>query len=88
MLAQSACFCLTGMMKEGTLTFFSGLDKVRFRKPVRPGDTMETECEITRARHPFYFAKGVGKVNGEIAVSAEFSFVLSEQTENGGETNG
>ena len=88
MLAQSACCCLTGMMKEGTLTFFSGLDKVRFRKPVRPGDTMETECEITRTRHPFYFAKGVGKVNGEIAVSAEFSFVLSEQTDNGGETNG
>ena len=82
MLAQSACVCLAGQVKEGTLTFFSGLDKVRFKHPVIPGDTMETECEITRARHPFYFAKGVGKINGEIAVSAEFSFVLSEKGEN------
>ena len=43
---------------------------------VKPGDTLETECEITRQRGNFYFAKGKGSVNGKVCVSAEFSFAL------------
>ena len=43
---------------------------------VKPGDTLETECEITRQRGQFYFAKGKGMVNGKLCVSAEFSFAL------------
>ena len=81
MLAQSACVCLKDMMKPGVLTFFAGLDKVRFKNPVHPGDTLETECEITKGRHPFYFAKGEGRVNGQLCVSAEFSFVIKEPEE-------
>lgn len=87
MLAQSACVCLTDQMKEGILPFFSGLDKVRFLRPVIPGDTLETECEITRVHHPFYFAKGIGRVNGEVAVKAEFSFTLTGGN-SGGTSNG
>ncbi|MBE6616265.1 MAG: 3-hydroxyacyl-ACP dehydratase FabZ [Ruminococcaceae bacterium] len=81
MLAQSACVCLKDMMKPGVLTYFAGLDKVRFKNPVHPGDTLETECEITKSRHPFYFAKGEGRVNGQLCVSAEFSFVIKEPEE-------
>lgn len=81
MLAQSACVCLKDMMKPGVLTFFAGLDKVRFKNPVHPGDTLETECEITKSRHPFYFAKGEGRVNGQLCVLAEFSFVIKEPEE-------
>ena len=78
-LAQSACVLLEDEMKAGILPFYAGLDKVRFKRPVEPGDVLETECEIVRERKPFWFAKGVGKVNGEIAVQAEFSFALKEQ---------
>lgn len=81
MLAQSACVCLKDMMKPGVLSFFAGLDKVRFKNPVHPGDMLETECEITKSRHPFYFAKGEGRVNGQLCVSAEFSFVIKEPEE-------
>ena len=81
MLAQSACVCLSGQIRQGTLTFFAGLDKVRFRHPVIPGDTLETICEITKSRHPFYFAKGEGRVGGNLCVSAEFSFVIKEPEE-------
>lgn len=88
MLAQSACVCLSDQMKPGVLSLFSGLDKVRFLRPVVPGDTLETECTITRVHHPFYFAKGVGKVNGQIAVKAEFSFTLVSDNPEGGEANG
>ena len=78
-MAQSACVCLEDEMKAGILPFYAGLDKVRFKRPVEPGDDFETECEITRVMKPFWFAKGVGRVNGEIAVTAEFSFALKEQ---------
>ncbi len=74
-LAQSACVLLSAESK-GCTPFFTGLDKVKFRNPVRPGDTFETECEITRSKGAFHFAKGKGFVNGKLAVSAEFSFAL------------
>lgn len=87
MMAQSACVCLMDEMRDGILPFFSGLDKVKFRNPVVPGDVLETECSITRVMKPFYFAKGVGRVNGKVAVEATFSFVLTEnkneETDNG-----
>lgn len=74
-MAQSACVLLAGQA-EGKTPFFTGLDKVKFRSPVRPGDTFETECEILKVHPPFYFCKGKGKVNGKLSVSAEFSFAL------------
>lgn len=76
MLAQSVCVLLAGEMKENTTPMYTGLDKVRFKSPVRPGDTFETECRITRARPPFYFAEGKGTVDGRLCVKAEFSFAL------------
>lgn len=78
-LAQSVCVCLDGVIKDNTLPFFTGLDKVKFRTPVVPGDLFETECEITKIREPFYFAKGKGCVNGKLCVSAEFSFVVTSK---------
>ncbi|MBR5313379.1 MAG: beta-hydroxyacyl-ACP dehydratase [Clostridia bacterium] len=87
MMAQSACVCLMDEMKDGILPFFSGLDKVKFRIPVTPGDVLETECSITRVMKPFYFAKGIGRVDGKVAVEANFSFVLTENG-NGEGNNG
>lgn len=81
MLGQSACVLLIEKAK-GMTPMFTGLDKVKFRNPVKPGDTLETECEIIRERGSFYFAKGKGKVNGKLAVSAEFSFALINAEDN------
>lgn len=75
MLAQSACVLLIGEA-EGMTPLFTGLQNVKFRGQVKPGDTFETTCELTRSRGNFYFAKGAGSVNGKICVSAEFSFAL------------
>lgn len=76
MLAQSACVLLANGSAEGKTPVFTSLDKVKFRSMVKPGDTFETECELTGQRRNFYFAKGVGRVNGKVCVSAEFSFAL------------
>ncbi len=80
-LAQSVCVCLDGVIGEGKLPFFTGLDKVKFKNPVRPGDVFETKCEITKDRSPFYFAKGEGYVDGKLCVSAEFSFAITDKAE-------
>lgn len=76
-LAQSACVLLEDVMSEGKIPVYTGLDKVRFRNPVHPGDTIETRCRIKRAKLPFYFAEGTASVNGKVCVSAEFSFAVT-----------
>ena len=79
MLAQSCCVLLSDAMEEGMTPFFTGLKEVRFKTPVLPGDTFESECEITNKKPPFYFAKVKGFVNGKLAVKAEFSFALIKE---------
>ncbi len=77
MLAQSACVLLSEGMGEGKIPMFTGMNNVRFKNPVRPGDTFETECRIVKAKPPFYFAEGSGYVGGKLCVKAEFSFAIT-----------
>lgn len=76
-LAQSACVLLKDRMAGGNLPVYTGLNNVKFRSPVRPGDTVETRCHIKRSKHPFYFAEGTVSVDGRLCVSAEFSFAIT-----------
>ena len=82
-LAQSACVLLAGDVTEGgkKSTLYTGLDKVKFKHPVRPGDTFETTCRIVRSRPPFYFCEGEGKADGKLCLKAEFSFAVTEAAE-------
>ena len=76
-LAQSACVLLEDAISKGQIPVYTGLDKVRFRSPVKPGDTIETKCSLKRSKPPFYFAEGTANVNGKVCVSAEFSFAVT-----------
>lgn len=78
-LAQSACILLKDEMNEGKLPFYTGMNRVRFRSPVKPGDTFTTRCRITRMKKPFYFAEGEGYVDGKLCVQGEFSFAIMEK---------
>ena len=75
-LAQSACVLLQEQMTGGKLPMYTGLNNVKFKSPVRPGDTFETKCRITRSKHPFYFASGEGYVGDRLCLKAEFSFAI------------
>ena len=77
MMAQ-ACCVLLGEKGENKTPYFTGLNNVKFRNKVLPGDELETICEITKSRPPFYFATAKGSVNGKLAVSADFSFALMD----------
>ncbi|HZW49794.1 MAG TPA: 3-hydroxyacyl-ACP dehydratase FabZ family protein [Bacillota bacterium] len=78
-LAQSACVLLSNRMDQTLIPFLAGLDHVRFRKTVRPGDLLETEVRILKNKDPFYWATGKGFVSGKLCVEAEFSFVLKKK---------
>ena len=77
MLAQNCCV-LMGDELAGTdaTPYYTGLDKVRFKHPVRPGDIVELRCRLTRSRKPFYFASGEASVDGTLCCKAEMSFAL------------
>ncbi|MBQ4146618.1 MAG: hypothetical protein II593_01450, partial [Prevotella sp.] len=75
-LAQSACVLLEGAAEDGKLAVYTGLNNVKFRSQVKPGDRFETSVKLTKVKHPFYFAEGTGTVDGRVCVKAEFSFAV------------
>ncbi|GHU60552.1 3-hydroxyacyl-[acyl-carrier-protein] dehydratase FabZ [Clostridia bacterium] len=75
MMAQACCVLLQDKVK-GKTPYFTGMDKIKFRRVVKPGDTFRTTANITRSRHPFYFAAVKAAVNGEPAAEGELSFVI------------
>lgn len=76
-LAQSACVLLKEVIREGQLAVYTGLNNVKFRSSVKPGDRIETRCRIKRVKHPFYFFEGTATVDGRRCVSAEFSVAIT-----------
>ncbi|MED1441266.1 3-hydroxyacyl-ACP dehydratase FabZ [Aeribacillus composti] len=68
------------MMKKeeykGKLPLFAGIDKCRFKRQVRPGDQLKLEVEIIVQRGPIGKAKGIAKVDDEIACEAELMFAV------------
>ena len=77
-LAQSACVLLGDEIASGAQTYFTGIDSARFKTPVKPGDTIETQCVIYKSKPPFYFASGQISVKGKQCAKANFSFAVLE----------
>lgn len=82
MLAQNCCVLLAGDESlKGVTPYYTSLDKVRFKHPVVPGDTIELTCRLTRAHGPFRFATGEARVGGALCCKAEMSFALMPAAE-------
>jgi UDP-3-O-[3-hydroxymyristoyl] N-acetylglucosamine deacetylase / 3-hydroxyacyl-[acyl-carrier-protein] dehydratase len=60
----------------GKLAYFMAAENVKWRKPVRPGDTLVIEVELTKSRGKIGKAKGVCSVGGEPVSEAEVTFML------------
>jgi 3-hydroxyacyl-[acyl-carrier-protein] dehydratase len=65
---------------ENTLVYFLGIDGVRFKRPVVPGDQLRMEVEITRYSRGIWKYKATGSVDGQLAVEAELMCTLREAT--------
>ncbi|HWY74626.1 MAG TPA: bifunctional UDP-3-O-[3-hydroxymyristoyl] N-acetylglucosamine deacetylase/3-hydroxyacyl-ACP dehydratase [Verrucomicrobiae bacterium] len=60
----------------GKLAYFMAAENVKWRKPVRPGDTLVIDVELTKSRGKIGKAKGVCSVGGEPVSEAEVTFML------------
>jgi UDP-3-O-[3-hydroxymyristoyl] N-acetylglucosamine deacetylase/3-hydroxyacyl-[acyl-carrier-protein] dehydratase len=54
-------------------------EDVKWRKPVRPGDVLVVDVELTKVRGKIGRAKGVCSVDGEAVSEAEVTFMLVDQ---------
>jgi beta-hydroxyacyl-ACP dehydratase FabZ len=61
---------------QGKLAFFAGIDKLRFRRPVLPGDQLVTEVEIKKQKGDIGRVAVVGKVDGQVVAEGEYLFAL------------
>lgn len=66
---------------EEYVIFFMTVDKVKFRRPVIPGDQIRMEVEVLAHRRKICRLKGVAKVDGQVVASAEFSSMLVKKDE-------
>jgi beta-hydroxyacyl-ACP dehydratase FabZ len=65
--------------KKGAVVYFMGMDKVKFRKPVVPGDQLIFEVAILKQRLKAIKMYGTAKVNDEVAAEAQFMATFGEQ---------
>jgi 3-hydroxyacyl-[acyl-carrier-protein] dehydratase len=66
---------------QGKLALFAGIDGVRFRRQVIPGDVLRMEVEISRLKGRVGRGKGSATVNGERACEAELMFAFADKVE-------
>lgn len=76
-LAQTGGIAL-GTLDEykGRIAFFAGIDKVRFKRQVKPGDTLRLEAELTQLRRSIGTATVTATVDGEVACKGDIMFAL------------
>ena len=75
MMAQS-CAMLLGEELKSKRPLYTGIDNVRFKYQVRPGDTIVLRSTITDRRQSLVFIKAEAKVEGNLCCRGNLSFAL------------
>lgn len=77
-IAQSAGILVKDKLQEGLLPLFIGMDQVRFRRMVRPGDMIHTRCKLIRRTGMMVKIAGEARVEGELCAEGTFLMMLSD----------
>ncbi len=77
-IAQSAGALVEAHLREGYTPLFAGIDSVRFKRMVRPGDIVHTICEPLRISGQLIKVKGSAMVAGDICAQGVFLMMLSQ----------
>lgn len=80
-MAQVGGMLLMGSVEdpESKVVYFMSLDNVKFRRPVKPGDQIRFELEITQLRGTVCKMRGVGKVEGEVVAEADMAAMVRDR---------
>ncbi|MBQ9546447.1 MAG: 3-hydroxyacyl-ACP dehydratase FabZ [Bacteroidales bacterium] len=74
-MGQSCCTLIKDDL-PGRTPFYAGLDEVRFKRPVRPGDTITIEGKITANKGLTFFVEAKATVEGQLACKGKLLFTL------------
>ncbi|OCT13130.1 3-hydroxyacyl-[acyl-carrier-protein] dehydratase FabZ [Paenibacillus pectinilyticus] len=79
-LAQVGAVAVLSMPEyRGKIGLFAGVDGVRFRQQVVPGDTLTLEMTITRIKGTIVKGQAVAKVGDKVVVEGELMFALANK---------
>jgi 3-hydroxyacyl-[acyl-carrier-protein] dehydratase len=79
--AMAQCGAVAVLADEanrGKLALFAGIDGVRFKRMVLPGDELELTCELERMRGPVGRGKATATVDGELAARGTLMFAVTD----------
>ena len=76
-LAQTGAVAILSLPEyKGKIALFGGVDKLRFKRQVIPGDVLKLEVNIIKRQGPIGIGSAVATVNGEVAVKGELTFAI------------
>ena len=77
-IAQVGAVAMLGLEEHSDeIAFFAGIDNVRFKRQVKPGDVLRLEVELGQIRRNIGTGSGVATVDGEVACKGDFMFALA-----------
>lgn len=76
-LAQTGAVAILSMEEnKGKNALFAGVDKLRFKKQVVPGDVLKLEVNIIKQKGPIGVGEAIATVDGVLAVKGELTFAI------------
>jgi 3-hydroxyacyl-[acyl-carrier-protein] dehydratase len=78
MAQTGAVAVLADEANRGKLALFAGINDVRFKRMVLPGDELELTCELERMRGPVGRGKATATVDGELAARGTLMFAVTD----------
>ncbi len=80
-LAQAGAVAVLSLDENrGKLALFAGIDGVRFKRVVRPGDTLLLECDLETVRGPIGRGKARASVDGQLALRGTLTFAVDQSS--------
>ena len=76
MAQAGAVAVLSEEENRGRMALFAGIDDVRFKRIVEPGDELELRCDLERVRGPIGRGKASAHVGGELAARGTLTFAV------------
>ncbi len=77
-MAQVGGMLMLGSIQEpdSKVVYFTSLDNVKFRRPVKPGDQLRFELDVVQVRGPLCKMHGVARVDGEVVCEADMAAMV------------
>ena len=82
-MAQSGALLAMGMMggeRPAALFMLTGIDKLRLRRPVVPGDQLRMEVRLLKHHRPLWKMQAEARVDGDLVAEAELSAMEVEES--------